>query len=288
MVADNFPRALRLVLVDEGGLDDDPHDHGGRTAHGIIQREYDGFRARHGLPRQDVWKITPAEYTEIYHDRYWMPWCDRLPAGMDYAFFDACVNAGPAQAARTLQKALGIRTDGNMGDITLAKVQEIAARAPRDGDEHDADASGIEPLIHAFCEARRAFYRALAQFPRYGRGWLARVDHVERAAKAFAADAEQAQRNGLADDLKAQASAKAKAEATAAPAVSTETAAAAATGSGIAAGFTEQISAATSQLSPFQDAIHVVKYILLGLALVSIGLTVYAVMHRAKIKEATG
>jgi lysozyme family protein len=275
MVAANFPRALRLVLVDEGGLDDDLHDHGGRTAHGIIQREYDGFRARHNLPRRDVWKITPAEYTEIYHDRYWMPWCDRLPAGMDYAFFDFCVNAGPAQAARTLQRTLGIRADGNMGDVTLARTQ---ARAEDD----------IEALIHDFCAARRAFYRALAQFPRYGRGWLARVAHVEKAAKAFAADAEQVRRNGLDDDLKAAASARARAEDTAPPPVSTETAAAAATGSGIAAGFAEQIGAATAQLSPFQDAVHVVKYLLLVLAFASVALTLYAMWHRAKLKEAIG
>ena len=138
MVADNFPRALKLVLVDEGGLDDDPHDHGGRTAHGIIQREYDGFRTRHNLPRKDVWRITPAEYTEIYRDRYWQPWCDRLPAGIDYAFFDACVNAGPAQAARTLQRCLGVRVDGFMGDVTLATTLERARE-------------NIEGLIHAFC-----------------------------------------------------------------------------------------------------------------------------------------
>jgi len=36
MAAASFSRALALVLIDEGGLDDDPHDHGGRTAHGII------------------------------------------------------------------------------------------------------------------------------------------------------------------------------------------------------------------------------------------------------------
>src|SRR5262249_3659962 len=199
MVAETFPHALRLVLVAEGGLDDDPHDHGGRTAHGIIQREYDGFRARHGQPAQDVWKITPAEYTEIYHDRYWMPWCDRLPAGMDYAFFDACVNAGPAQAARTLQRALGLRADGNMGDVTLAEVKELSEQDP-------------EGVIIAFCDKRRAFYRALAQFPRYGRGWLARVDHVEKAAKAMAlARVEATRRGGLSDGLKGEASARAQA-----------------------------------------------------------------------------
>src|SRR5215472_4136167 len=124
MAAASFSRALALILIDEGGLDDDPHDHGGRTAHGIIQREYDGFRARHGLPRQDVWKITPAEYTEIYHDRYWMPWCDRLPAGTADAVFDACAHPGPAQGARTLQRALNMRADGNMGNVTLGRVAE--------------------------------------------------------------------------------------------------------------------------------------------------------------------
>ncbi len=275
MVADNFPRALKLVLVDEGGLDDDPHDHGGRTAHGIIQREYDGFRARHNLPRQDVWKITPAEYTEIYRDRYWQPWCDRLPAGMDYAFFDACVNAGPAAAARTLQRCLGVRVDGFMGDVTLAKTIERA----RDN---------IEGLIHAFCAARRAFYRALAQFPRYGRGWLARVDHVEHAAKAMAHDAEQAQRNGLDDDLRTQASARAKAEDTAKPPLSAEAGAATTTATVTGAGLAEELGQASEQLSPFQDAIHVVKYVLLAIAVVSIALTVYAVWRRNRIKEAAG
>jgi lysozyme family protein len=276
MVADTFPHALRLVLVDEGGLDDDPHDHGGRTAHGIIQREYDGFRARHGLARQDVWRITPAEYTEIYHDRYWMPWCDRLPAGMDYAFFDACVNAGPAQAARTLQRALSLRADGNMGDVTLATVQEHAETDP-------------EGVIHAFCEKRRAFYRALAQFPRYGRGWLARVDHVEKAAKAMAAaGVEATARGGLSDDLKAAASARAKAEDTARPPLSTEAGAATTTGTVIGAGVTDQLGHAANQLGPFADTISIVKYILLGIAVISVVLTLYAAVHGKQIKGAVG
>ena len=277
MVAETFPHALRLVLIDEGGLDDDPHDHGGRTAHGIIQREYDGFRARHGLPRQDVWRITPAEYTAIYHDRYWMPWCDRLPAGLDYAFFDACVNTGPAQAARSLQRALGLRVDGNMGDVTL-------------GHAHAADEEGaLDAVIHDFCDARRAFYRALVQFPRYGRGWLARVDHVERAATAMAASGYDApKRKGFSDELRAQASARAQAEATQAPPISTEAGAAASTGAAMGAGLADQLAAATSQLAPFEDAIHVVKYVLLGLAVASILATLYAAWHGRKMKEATG
>ncbi len=271
MVADTFPHALRLVLVDEGGLDDDPHDHGGRTAYGIIQREYDGYRARHSLPPQDVWKITPAEYTEIYRDRYWSPWCDRLPSGMDYAFFDACVNTGPAQAAKTLQQAVGVRVDGFMGDVTLAKVAAMDAQA----------------AIHAFCERRRAFYRALRQFPRYGRGWLARVDHVEKAAKAMAVTG-QSERNGLRDEVKAEASARAKAEDTAQPPMTPQTGAATTTGAVVTAGMAEQLGNATSQLSPFQDTIAIVKYLLLGIAVVTVALTLYGLAHHNKVKDATG
>jgi lysozyme family protein len=208
-----------------------------------------------------------------------MPWCDRLPAGIDYAFFDACVNAGPAQAARTLQRALGLRADGNMGDVTLGKVHTMAHTMT----EQDAS----EQLIRAFCDQRRAFYRALAQFPRYGRGWLARVDHVEKAAKAMAAGAD-VHRNGLSDDLKAQASARAQAEKTKAAPLSLEAGAATTTSTVIGASATDMLGKAAEQLGPFAATIDVVKYMLLGIAVVSILLTLYAAWHRNKIKEATG
>jgi len=205
-----------------------------------------------------------------------MPWCDRLPAGMDYAFFDACVHAGPAQAPRTLQRALALRTDGNLGDVTLAKVKEAS--------EHDP-----EGVIHAFCEKRRAFYRALAQFPRYGRGWLSRVDHVERAAKAMArAGTEATTRGGLSDDLKVEASARAKAEDTAKPPLSTEAGAATTTGTVIGAGVSDQLGQAANELGPFADTIHVVKYLLLGIAVISVVLSLYAAWHGGRTREAAG
>jgi lysozyme family protein len=193
---------------------------------------------------------------------------------MDYAFFDACVNAGPAQAARTLQRALALRADGNMGDVTLATVKELG----------EADPEGV---IHAFCERRRAFYRALAQFPRYGRGWLARVDHVEKAARAMAlAGVEASARGGLSDDLKSAASARAKAEDTVRPPLSTEAGAAATTGTVIGAGVTDQLGQAANQLGPFADTIHIVKYLLLGIAVVSVVLTLYAAWHGGRTREA--
>jgi lysozyme family protein len=147
---------------------------------------------------------------------------------------------------------------------------------------------GAEAAIHAFCERRRAFYRALRQFPRYGRGWLARVNHVEKAAKAFAAQAAAPQRNGLHDELKAQATAKARAEDTVAPPLTPATGAATTTGSVVAAGVAEQLGNASQQLAPFQDTIAIVKYALLAIAVATIVLTLYGLAHDGKVKAAIG
>jgi lysozyme family protein len=153
------------VLEDEGGKDDDPADHGGRTAFGILQREYDAWRKEQGLPQQDVWKISEAELRTIYHDEYWMPYCDSLPTGVDYLYFDLAVNGGPHRATLMLQRALGVTQDGRIGPITRAAIK----------------AANPQSLITRFSNAKREWYRSLHQ-PRFINGWLNRVNHVQNVA----------------------------------------------------------------------------------------------------------
>jgi lysozyme family protein len=43
-----------------------PADPGGATNKGVTFRVYDAYRARRGLPRQDVRHITSAEVADIY------------------------------------------------------------------------------------------------------------------------------------------------------------------------------------------------------------------------------
>ena len=81
----NFKASLDLVLKSEGGNDDDPADHGGRTSRGITQREYDAWRREHHLLTQDVWKASTLDVETIYHNEYWDPWGDILSIGLDYA-----------------------------------------------------------------------------------------------------------------------------------------------------------------------------------------------------------
>ena len=162
MTAANFPSCLALTLKEEGGNDDDLSDHGGRTSRGITQREYDAWRVKQGLSLRDVWTADESEISAIYHDNYWEPHCDSLPAGPDYLFFDFNVNAGPHRATVTLQRALGITSDGVFGPQTLAAVQ----------------AANANDLIEKFSAEKIAFYDSLNQ-PRFIHGWLNRVAEVK-------------------------------------------------------------------------------------------------------------
>ncbi len=165
MTASNFPASLAAVLQSEGGNDDDPKDHGGRTSRGITQREYDKWLSAKGLSHADVWTAPQSDISAIYHDDYWNPHCDDLPVGADYLLFNMNVNAGPGRGAKILQAAVGVNPDGAIGPITKAAV------------------AAINPvtLIDKYSEASKAFYLGLNQ-PKFTKGWLNRVEFVRKTA----------------------------------------------------------------------------------------------------------
>lgn len=166
MSDDRFPTCLPFILKEEGGNDDDPHDPGGRTSRGIIQREYDAYRLKKGEAVRDVWTATDEEVADIYRYQYWQPWCAVVPIGVDLAFFDMCVNSGPHQAAVLLQRAVSVNADGRIGLVTEAAVKAAAPIR----------------VVSSFSDERRTFYRSLPTFRYFGKGWLARVQTIEQAA----------------------------------------------------------------------------------------------------------
>lgn len=165
MPQSNWLASLALLLKSEGGNDDDPSDHGGRTSRGVTQREYDSWRRISGLITRDVWAAGDNEVAEIYYRGYWFPYCNAMPDGVDYLYFDMAVNAGPHQAAVLLQRALGVTDDGRIGPVTLEAI---------------SNADGAE-LINKFSVAKANFYRSLHQ-PKYIKGWLNRVASVKADA----------------------------------------------------------------------------------------------------------
>ena len=171
-----FSRALAHVLSMEGGFTEDPYDPGGPTNLGITLADLASYR---GLSvnsettaqlKSAVQALTPSDVAPIYRTRYWQP-CQApaLPPPLALFHFDTAVNHGLGAAARMLQQSLSVGIDGEIGPQTLA-----AANA------HD-------PLttLTAYADIRRARYRAIPTFWRFGRGWLKRVDATYAAAQAL-------------------------------------------------------------------------------------------------------
>jgi lysozyme family protein len=162
----SWPQAYQWVRASEGGNDDDPLDPGGRTSRGIIQREYNAWRELHGEGPKDVWTASEAEIEEIYQTQYWLPYGDLMPRGADYQFFDMNVNHGLVNATRIMQRALRVIPDGHIGVVTMSALRQ-------------ADPKSLIPLI---TQERAQFYRSLAKFWRFGKGWIARDLQVEKNA----------------------------------------------------------------------------------------------------------
>lgn len=168
----NFKRALAIELTFEGGKDDDPVDPGGRTNQGIIQRVYASYRVRKGLPARDVFLMQDNERDEIYDTQYFRKVrFDELPPGVDIMMVDGAINSGPGQSIKWIQRALGLTADGVLGEVTMQRIL--------DHENHDA-------LIKATLDRRRAFLRGLSTFGHFGKGWLSRVDQLQKTGQLWA------------------------------------------------------------------------------------------------------
>lgn len=167
----NFSRALDLTLEYEGGYVNHPKDPGGATMRGVTQKVYDRWRAKRGLSQRPVRQIEEDELQAIYRLQYWdLIHGDRLPMGIDAAVFDFSVNSGATRATQELQRVLGLRTDGNMGAMTIDAASEM--------DQAE--------LINRYCDARLAFVRRLSTFSTFGRGWTRRIEAVRKACLMMA------------------------------------------------------------------------------------------------------
>lgn len=150
----------------EGGLSLDPNDKGNWTGGAIGSGELKG--TNHGIsaaayPDLDIKNLTADEARAIYKRDVWdFLRCDDLPEWLRYPLYDYAVNTGQHEAARDLQRALGVLPDGDIGPKTIAAA-------------HKASANNVLRIL--FVE--RAMVFALSpQDRRYGPGWFARLYDV--------------------------------------------------------------------------------------------------------------
>jgi len=166
---DNFDEALKAVLHHEGGYVFHKDDPGGRTNLGVTQKVWEEW-VGHKVDEKAMRALTPEIVGPMYKAKYWDKIKgDDLPAGVDYAVFDAAVNSGPGRAAKWLQACVGVEPDGGIGPKTLAAV------AAFEGD-----------LVDDYSKRRLSFLMGLPHWPTFGKGWGRRVADVNKTGSGMA------------------------------------------------------------------------------------------------------
>jgi lysozyme family protein len=172
-MADTFDTCVAFTLREEGGYVDNPADPGGATNMGITLVTLRQYTDDPQIGATQVQEMSVRTARAIYRALYWNPLrADALPRGVDLSVFDMGVNAGTWRSARLLQHALGFtgdEVDGCIGPETLGATAKFDPRA----------------LVDDLAERQAAFYRGLAEFPIFGRGWLNRCAARKRAALAL-------------------------------------------------------------------------------------------------------
>ncbi len=149
----NYDACLARVLKDEGGYTNDPVDPGGPTNFGITIADYRKYINKAGVAL-DVKRMDLNDAKAIYKSKYWNALnCDNLSSGVDYTCFDYGVNSGLGRPRKALQRFKSLK-----GTY----------------------------LIDAINNERTAFLRALGTFPRFGKGWIRRVEGVRAFSKELA------------------------------------------------------------------------------------------------------
>lgn len=165
-----FSECLTETLKWEGGWSNHKDDPGGPTMRGVIQRVYDAWRHRNGLPKRSVRNIEEHELQAIYRENYWqLVRGDELPPGVDLCVFDYGVNSGPSRSISHLQEVLGVKIDGFMGPVTLDAV----------------NAADPVEIVNKLCARRRKFVRQIKTYHVFGKGWNRRIDGIEQVSCAM-------------------------------------------------------------------------------------------------------
>lgn len=134
---ENFEKAVKVILKNEGGYVNNPVDPGGATKFGISLRflkaigDYnkdgilDGDLDQDGdVDIDDIRLMTPAKSEQFYYDHFWKRLgCDNIECKMlRLHLFDMGVNAGTSRAAKIIQKLLAIKEDGIIGPVSLRHI----------------------------------------------------------------------------------------------------------------------------------------------------------------------
>ena len=172
--SDAFLKCHVLIEKWEGGFVNDPQDPGGATNMGITQTVLSEWRG-HPVSVQDVKNLSREEARSIFYARYWKPLrCDQLPLPLALMTYNCGVNSGIGRGGKFLQRSLnrqgaGLTEDGKVGQLSIQA----------------AAGSNIAQAVKDYGDIYEAFYRSLATFGRFGRGWMNRLTEILKLAYSW-------------------------------------------------------------------------------------------------------
>lgn len=166
-----FEIAFNTLLLDEGGLSDDPDDPGGLTKYGISKRYY---------PDLDIKNLTVDDARELFWKDWWVRY--RYKDLAEYNFdiaervFNIAVNIGPDSAAKYLQIAINsvimylgeskrldcLVVDGIIGSVTIRTLSEL-------------DFFQTSYILPAFTSLVAHHYMTRPKRDKYESGWMNRL-----------------------------------------------------------------------------------------------------------------
>lgn len=141
----------------------DPDDRGGPTKWGITLKSYQEYQGHELSGEDEIKALTEEQAREFYEDKYIIgPKFHHLSEMLVPLVVDCAVNHGVSRAAKWVQGALGVGTDGVIGPKTIQASQEA-------------------PVLETYlkiCSTRLRFYATIvANDPtqvKWLRGWVNR------------------------------------------------------------------------------------------------------------------
>jgi len=169
-----FERMFEELIGSEGCFTNDPRDSGnwtgGKKGVGVLKGTKYGISAA-AYPELDIEHLTLADAKYYFRRDYWNRCkCDLLPDYLCVLVADFAYNSGCNRAIRILQKTLGVKIDGVIGNATLCAV----------------NGANRKKLIADYCDNRLTFLQRCSGWSFYGRGWTARVERMENMARLLA------------------------------------------------------------------------------------------------------
>ena len=152
-----------FILSWEGGYANHPADKGGPTNKGVTLST---FRQYFGKDKtvEDLKRITSEQWLHIFRKGFW----DRCSAdrirsqSVANLIVDWTYHSGPRVSIPRVQKILGVKADGVIGEKTLAAM-------------NSADSLR---LFTAVWNARKEHFEKLPNFSVFGKGWLNRINGI--------------------------------------------------------------------------------------------------------------